>query len=161
MLTCSCAERCQVVCHLHTGRSGLSCLFFLHRPAQKLPTQHSWTFKTLLNGLIQSGAPTRTNTFIHGVPKMQMKHRPDTFTGLPLLWVCVRQQWGCHLHEVMQGTAPVFPPKSYLESLESPQDFLAPNHCTDVTDWGKTGSKQVRNRSWSGHELYLWPFMLK
>lgn len=122
MLACSYMKRCQVVCHLHTGRWVLSC-FFLHRPAQNLLTQHSWTLKPLFNGLIHLGTQTRTNTFIHGVPKMQMMHRPDTFTGLPLSWACVRQQWGCHSHGVMQGAAPVFPPKSYLETVESPQDF--------------------------------------
>lgn len=116
--TCSHAERCQAVYHLHTDWSGppcpsqhffLSSGTFLRTPAPKLPTQHSGTPKTLFNGPFLLGSQTRTNTFIHGVPKMLMKQGPDTFTGVPLSWACVRQQWGDHSHRVMQGTTPMFP----------------------------------------------------
>lgn len=35
--------------------------------------------KTLFNGSFQADAQTRTNAWIHGDPKMQMKRGPDTF----------------------------------------------------------------------------------
>lgn len=121
--TCSHAERCQAVYHLHTDWSGPPCpsenVFLwsgtlLHTPAPKLPTQHSGTHKTLFNRPFQLGAQTRTNTFIHGAPKMLMKQGPDTFTGLPLSCAYVRQQQGYHSHRVMQGTTPMVAVQSVI-----------------------------------------------
>lgn len=105
--------------------------------APKLPTHHRGTLKTLLNGPFQLGAQARTNTFIHGVPEMQMKRSPDTFTRVALSWFCVRHQRGYHSSRVMQGTTPMV---AVAESeAEPPQTALSLSHRVDVANKGQTG----------------------
>lgn len=90
-------------------------IFFFFAPAlssiHRLPNFRPNTAEPVKHSLMDpfnSGAQTRTNTFIHRVPKMQMRQGPDTFTEVLLSWACVRQQRGCHSHRVIQGTTPMF-----------------------------------------------------
>lgn len=82
---------------------------------------------------------------------MQMKQGPDTFTGVPLSWACVGQQWGYPSEGDARYSSYVFCPESNLEAGESPQALLALSHSIDWTDYRQPGLKQenTRNDSWS------------
>lgn len=89
--TCWRAESCQTVSHCMWSDRGLRTSFFfslsLFLPLtllsiHQLPNFRTNTVeshKTLFDGSFQADAQTRTNAWIHGDPKMQMKHGPDTF----------------------------------------------------------------------------------
>lgn len=84
---------------------------------------------------------------------MQMKQGPDTFTGVPLSWACVGQQWGYPSEGGARYSSYVFSPESNLEADESPQALLALSHSIDGTDYRQPGLKQEnsisRKRTWN------------